>query len=706
MSFEQGKKGVETWKGSVKESISSVVQKEFSNLWPAWQKEIATAYKDKPLKEVKEFLRKTKQLISAAERKLPPGQTLPQSLKATTLVQYAKGLGKGPLSIPVYEALLQDTIEQHMKLQDFAKSISAGDTEVARDFIAFKRKAKQIPQNVQSIQQGKAFTNDTYIVFQYLASSTFQAKKQTLSVQQRSAFVEYAKSDITIAKVVGESYVSLQRETAPTAPDAKEEVSSITSAEQKTSFERNYDRFSQDFNRPDGPWQIVDQLYDNPQTWLMWPEWIQESDASDIIQSVQKNIPREKLQKIIDGISPILLGKIAKKDLLDYMMGKSWKLSAEQKKQYDRIIVEALEPQIVADTKETVKQKVMKEYFEYVAKILEVWGEVVTMDTQSEHIDYQKDGTIILQYHTPQNIPGSVKISPDGVVTVTDVFEKRGDKDITDNPKVMQTRSRVLNGALPSMQSLLQWYVGNKKACIDTRAVSQWQGQSQEQVMTDRASDFVGNSLETQWPFQNLYDDVTHALYKTQLADAYVGVMDAMQDKTKAMKNGIAVEYFRGNKSLLNRDDPMYAKYTEPLFVLRGALVDMPIKDVHTLVDDLHIMSKAYATEPAARKPFTDENVWEDPTKEPFSVFLAHFCTGEAMFDVRSFDAMSTTIAKDKPTSLDTWRPADNSLMYPRKSLYQTLWPDVAQQFKTEATDVVKNEINDELLELKMGILG
>ncbi|MBP6085620.1 hypothetical protein KA478_00085 [Patescibacteria group bacterium] len=127
--------------------------------------------------------------------------------------------------------------------------------------------------------------------------------------------------------------------------------------------------------------------------------------------------------------------------------------------------------------------------------------------------------------------------------------------------------------------------------------------------MTDRASDFVGNSLETQWPFQNLYDDVTHALYKTQLADAYVGVMDAMQDKTKAMKNGIAVEYFRGNKSLLNRDDPMYAKYTEPLFVLRGALVDMPIKDVHTLVDDLHIMSKAYATEPAARKPFTDENV-------------------------------------------------------------------------------------------------
>ena len=123
----------ESLKTKVDTPTMKEIQKTFPRLSKAWIEKIALSYKQFDSKAVAVFFAAIKKYDS---------KNYPQSLIATSLIQYGKNVNGGVLSVANYETYLQSLVAENDRLKNLYNTFSTKNDPAFLDFKRFKEKYK------------------------------------------------------------------------------------------------------------------------------------------------------------------------------------------------------------------------------------------------------------------------------------------------------------------------------------------------------------------------------------------------------------------------------------------------------------------------------------------------------------------------------------------------------------------------------------
>lgn len=679
----------ESLKIKVENPIIKEIQKNFPRLSKAWIEKIALSYKKFDAKDAAKFFATITKYNT---------QNYPQSLVATSLIQYGKNVNDGKLSIANYEIYLQSLVAENDRLKTLYNTFSTKNDPAFADFKVFKEKYKWTPQTIDQISQWKWFTNETYIFFQYLSSSSFKANKTniigSLSLDDRKQFSQYLKSDVRIAQIVWVAPADVVKNT---------EILSDTQVQEKSkewSFADAKNTFMNDATKEDWPKQIVEDV---DQT-VFGTEWLAGTEIQDIFIRFQKKFSKAQWESLIANYPQLIPAKMNKQKFIDYCMGIQVDKNTTQKRAliyhavFENIVKKWLQPQ----TKEDIQEHVMDTYFEQVAWILKSWWEIV----KTENITYNKDGTIEMKYSTPRGIQGIIHISPNGEVTILDMFAYRSENEKWDNQNIIEKmQHKLMDGRLPSMKEMMNRCSKDKWVIFDAweSHISWWNKTTivEKEVL---APTLVTQDEENSRKILDL--SMNKMLSMTQTADILWAVVEHTYKVLWLPQNDIYSKYVKWEIWFL---DSKVHTQVEWLFTLRTDLLDNP-GHIERFNNALLTLFQTYSWSSITKEkyPFW---VLEWSSKETFFQFLSRFCISDKEFDITKFESCIQAIHATKPELPESFNDfyQNNTTLFPLKSLYLTRYPEedlLAQKSKEQIPIInpTRKALNDLQSEIQLGI--
>jgi hypothetical protein len=659
-------------------------KKEFL-LSDAWITKIASSYKKFDAKDVQDFLKKVPQTMDAK---------YPKTLYATALIQYADTCKSNTLSIVDYARYLQTLQDEHVRLQKLYSTFATSRDPAFASFQAFKKTYKTPWQSIDQIAQGKSFTNDTYLFFQYLSSASFQKNKQSviawMSASHRQEFASYLQSNVRMAQIAKVDIKVLQSESNMSISQ-EQQVD-----KQSKSFSTINDTFTKDFRREDWPKQIVDDV---PET-VLWSEWLDKTDIQSILVAMRKTFSRNQWELFYKRFVSFFPKKLPQEKALQALLWEkaSPKIISIVENIFSRIVKDELQP----TTKNAIQQHVMKLYFEQVSSVLQAWGDVVSLDEKG--IQYNKDWSIEMAYETKHGIRGTITIDQTWRVSLTDMFAYPGTWEGASWRHIIQKLEKHImdNGWLPSMKKMMEHAAGQKLLIFD-----QWQSSIAENDSSVMQVDILTPYIVTEQDEQErtaLASDMWVSLLMTQSMDRLTEWVTYTRRITQSQSQDMFSRYIEGREQFI--DTKLYPDYSalqplrETLRWSNRRVIERWNASYATLIDTYqHNAHTSKDTFPFALD--------DQPGKETLFQFLSRFCISDQQFDIQAFESVVHAIIAEKtpPVSMGEFY-VDHISLFPSKSLFTIRYPDMTLQStdkeNSQVTLNTKKSLDDLRLDVEM----
>ena len=700
--------------------VETLVKNSFSGLSPDWIKKVALSYMQFDSKAIAEF-------FAAIDKNAL--KSYPKSMIATSLFQYGKNVHDGKLSVVNYKTYLQALVDDNDKLKNLYKTFSTKNDPAFADFKRFKAQNQNKPQTIEQISEGKWFTNETYVFFQYLSSKSFQTNKpnieRSFTPEERKSFNQYTRYDARMRQIVWVMPVEV----------TKNEWLWLDYEEQdklkEGSFEDTKNIFMNDSTKEDWPKQIVEDV---DQT-VFWTEWLVGDDVQNIFLQFQKKLSKVQRESLLARYPQLIPAKMNKENFINYCMWITWQKTIDQwfnkspdrsfgrpndqwfnkwpnrstgrpldkgfekrregmyKRIFENIITKWLQPQTKAD----VQHHVMDVYFEQVAWILKAGWKIV----KTEAIIYNKDGTIDMKYSTPRGIQGTIHISPTGEVTILDMFAYRSENEKWNNQNIIEKiQNKLMDGRLPSMKEMMWRCSMNKTAIFDAR---EWNisANNNNNMLLEKES-VAGNMVtQTEEHSRKILDiSMNKMLSMTQTADKLWEFIQHSYTVLWVPQNDIYTKYLRWEIWFM---DSKVNTQVEWLFGLRTDLLNN--QDpwyIERFNNNLDILLQTYQWNTISKEnyPF---GVSESEGKETLFQFISRFCLSDKQFDMVKFENCVHQMNAQKPnvpTNINDFY-VDNMSLFPSQSLYLKRYPrlDVNTEIDEKNKTIEKIPPKEEVLD-------
>lgn len=688
-------------------------RKEIQNTFPR----LSTAWIDKIVLSYKQFDNKSITVFFSAIKKYNT-KNYPQSLIATSLIQYGNNVNDGKLSVANYETYLQSLVDENEKLKSLYTTFNDHKNPAFVDFKRFKETYKNKPQTIDQITQGKWFTTETYVFFQYLSSKSFQTNKtniiSSLSVDDRRKFNQYVRSDARIRQMVWVTPIDIVKGENIWLDSDQQESKEGTFADAKNMF-------MSDVDKENWPKQIVENVDET----VFWTEWLVGDDIQNLFLKFQKTFSKEQRILFLQRYPQLIPAKMNKDNFINYCMGIKWQKNLDKgvlkrpnrkldkvtdkgfdqrrdamyKGVFENIVRKWLQPQ----TKSDMQQHVMDVYFEQVAWILQAGGEIV----KTESVTYNKDGTIDMKYSTPRGIQGTIHISPSWEVTILDMFAYRSENEQWDNQNIIEKiQNKLMDGRLPSMKAMMT------RSSLDKWTIFEawtWNiADNNKDSMLIEKSSLAGNMVTPNEEHSRKTLDISmnKMLSMTQTADKLWAFVDHTYTVLWLPKNDIYTRYLQWEVWFL---DSKVNTQIEWLFALRTDLLNNAwhTERFNTALDTL---LKIYQWSYISKEKFPFGTT-EESGKETLFQFISRFCTSGSEFDITAFETCIQHIDVQKPNIPESfWDFYQNNVtLFPSKSLYLSRYPEenLHAQKEKEIGDVVVSTgkaLSDLRNEIQLGI--
>lgn len=668
------------------------IQKAFPRLSKTWLDKIAVSFNQFDVKSTADFFQAIKKYNA---------KDYPQSLIWVSLIQYAKN-SNGQLSVENYETYLQTLVDEHTKLKQLYLTFSTKNDPAFADFKRFKLTYKNTWQSIDQIAEGKWFTNDTYVFYQYLASTSFQKNKVSilgsLSSDDRRQFDWCMRRNRRMSQIIWVPPNPLYA----TWDNAAWENQQVLEAKEG-SFADIKSTFTKDFDKQDWPKQIVE----NVDKTVFGEEWLMWKDMKDILSTFQKKLSRSQWEAFIKQYEAYMPKWMPPQMMLQFCMWepitrRTWEkinpafgknIEARCNTVFENIVKKELQP----ETKQNIQQYVMEVYFEQVAWILEAGWEIVTTDST----EYHNDGTIDMKYSTLHGIHGTMHISSTGEVSILDMFAYRSGNEKWDNQNIIEKiQDKLMDGKLPSMKDMMARCSGDKPLLFDNWASrfgwwenKEWSLIPKLAVVPDMISEGEEHSRKV------LDGSMNKILSMTQTADRIWSFVENTYTTLGLPQNDMYTRYLKWEVPFL---DSKANTQVEWLFALRSDFIsnDEHIDRFNNALEKLlWVVNSSTITK--EHFPF---GAVEGDWKETVFQFIARFCPTDKEFDIQKFEDCVQKIDTQKPNIPESIAEFyfDNVSLFPLKSLYLSRHPEAnIYAEKEKAKEEVYNETRKKLSDLK-----